>query len=97
MISLFLAIFCLVGWIMGAMRPGRRTWVVLGAIAGVAILAFYVYAVCQHITPDLGFDRNIGVHWLPLFAMIGGVGALLSKPKAPADPAGVNHDGATHA
>lgn len=83
MISLFLAIFALVGWITGAMRPRRRTWVIVGAVFGGAVLVFYVWAVAQHIRPNLDFDRAVGVHYLPLFAMIGGVAALLASPKPP--------------
>ena len=83
LLSIVLTLFCLVGWIMGAMRPHHRAWISIGGGPAVVFLGLYFYVVCQRTEPSLDF-QPVGVHWSVLFFMIGGVWALLSKPKAPA-------------
>lgn len=95
--AIILTLFCLVGWIIGAMRPHRRAWISIGVAPGVIVLGFHFFAVCRHITPSFETTGNLGVHWFILVFMIGGFIALLSQPKTPKKPADDNHDGAAHA
>lgn len=96
--SIVLTLFCGIGWIIGAMRPGSRTWIRVCVAPGVLVLAFYFFAVCRHITPSFDTGANLGVHPFYLVWMIGGFIALLSQPKTPARPSGDdNHGGAAHA
>ena len=97
LLAIFLTLFCMVGWVMGAMRPRARIWIKLGVAPGVVFLAFYFLAVCRHITPSFETDADLGVHWFILIWMVGGFIALLSEPKAPAKPPGDQHGGAAHA
>lgn len=95
--AIVLTLFCMVGWVMGAMRPRRRDWIAIGVVPGVVVLGFYLTAVCRHITPSFSTDADLGVHWFILLWMVGGFIALLSDPKRPATPPTDQHGGASHA
>lgn len=99
LLAIVLTLFCLVGWIIAAFRPGRPRWVAIGVAPGVVSLAFYFFAVCRHITPSFDPVPNLGVNEYFLVWMVGGFIALLSEPKRkpPAKPPGDQHDGAAHA
>lgn len=79
-LALTLAIVGLVSWIFGVMKPHRRTWVKAMVLPAAVVLLFYVGMVVPEIRPEL-YSGRIQLGWPQLIAIIGGVWALLAKPK----------------
>lgn len=81
LLCLILAATALTFWVMGAAKPRRRTWVAVMLFPAVVVLGFYFVLQLGASTANLQASPQVG--YPQLLAMIGGVGALLSKPKAP--------------
>lgn len=89
LLCLILAATGLTFWIMGAAKPHRRTWVAVMLAPAVIVLGFYFILQLGASTATLQASPEVG--YPQLIAMIGGVCALLAKPKAP-PAARVRHD-----
>lgn len=87
---LILAAIGLTFWVMGAAKPRRRTWVAVMLLPAVAVLGYYFALMLGNSTASL-HATPAEVGYPQLLAMIGGVCAILAKPKAP-PPARDHHD-----
>ncbi len=81
LVCLILAAIAITFWIMGAIKPRRRTWVAVLFIPATIVLGFYFAVVLGGSTLQFAASPQVG--WPQLIAMIGGVCALLANPKAP--------------
>jgi len=84
---LMLAAIALTFWIMGALKPRRRTWVMVLVWPAAIVLGFYFFVQLGRSTTGMG-EAQVG--YPQLIAMIAGLWALLAKPKAP--PPARNHN-----
>jgi membrane associated rhomboid family serine protease len=80
LIVLMLAAGAIVGWILGALKPHRQAWILVFIGPALVVLGFYFVWQLFHTQPSL-YSGEAEVGWPTLPCMIGGVWALLAKPR----------------
>lgn len=95
LILLALAALAWIGWLKGMMTPRAQFWVQFLGPLGLAWLTYYFFVCLTASQPKL-ISGGLEAGQLTVACMIGGIWALLAKPRPlpPADAKGGDQGGA---
>lgn len=99
LILMTLAALAWIGWLIGMLRPRAQFWVKFVGPIGLAWLTWYFFVALSQSKPEL-LAGGLEAGRITVCFMIGGVWALLARPKPlPGDRVQDthHHDGATPA
>lgn len=94
-ILMTLAALAWIGWLLGMLRPKAQIWVRFVGPIGILWLTWYFFVALSQSSPAL-VAGQMEAGRITVAFMIGGIWALMARPKAPAGqpPAAKHGDGA---